>query len=92
MKYSFNIDDKVKLTTIQYHDSEYNPIWNGIHGQIEGTISEIYEFVCGIRYRVLWDNNIANSYYAEDLSLIKPVNILLFNPVNMLLNEDLFTL
>lgn len=95
--YKFNVGDEVKYISGYHGDTTTNPLWNGIHGQIVGTITDRTVSVWALNaldakshntYRIKWNNNQYNynqynSYRECDIELIKP---------KISLDEDLFTI
>ena len=65
------IGQKVKLTSNSYTDSDYNPIWGGCKGKIEGQIDIIYGGLLPLG--VKWSNGCHNSYAQDDLDILVPV-------------------
>ena len=76
--------DRVILTSTYWNDSQHNPVWNGICGQVIGTLTPYDEYNDeGFVYSVVWDNGGSCRYRLNDLKLyIRPV----------ILPEELFQL
>ena len=67
MSHSFKVGDRVILDKSFYLDDPYNPLWNGKHGCIVGTIEKV-----GIpdsrSIRLTWDNGTNNVYRPSELT------------------------
>ena len=85
----FTKNTRVILTTRYHGDNLRNPVWNGEHGRIVGTVTAIVEVQFDgysddeYIYTVKWDNNKNNMYRDGDLNFYT-------QPVT--LPEELFTL
>ncbi len=70
-KFKFKINDRVKYTSSVYGDTDDNPLWNGKHGHVIGTITHVYSLSRAIHTplecTVEWDNGKINSYTNNDL-------------------------
>ena len=61
--------DRVKLVSNRYGDALNNPVWGGLCGEVEGSITEVTSTGTLI---VAWGNGKKNLYSPETLSLILP--------------------
>ena len=69
---TFRHGDTVKYVSGQYGDHEWNPIWDGIYGQIIGTVrgNPSYQRTDNCCISVTWNNGQGNTYQHDDLRLI----------------------
>jgi hypothetical protein len=63
----FKVGDKVKLVCYRYPDTVSNPLWNGLYGQVKGTVIDTNLKCIDLKLRVKWDNGVANAYEEENL-------------------------
>lgn len=71
---SFKVGDRVILQTGWYTDSHSNPAWGEAHGNVVGTVINLYEM------QVDWDNGSSNTYNPSALLLYKEGEEFLFVP------------
>lgn len=64
------IGDKVKLVSHYYGDTPSNPVWYGIYGIIEGTVTNVGTGSMPTIW-VNWDNGKKNTYMFKHLKLIE---------------------
>ncbi len=79
----FKTGNRVKLISMIWLDGKHNPLWNGEHGKVIGTIILIGKGSGNnLNYTVCWDNDGLNIYYENDIELYQANH----------LPEELFTL
>lgn len=69
----FRIGDKVKLINDEFGDTLSNPIWDGKHGNMEGTVYNVSRPVTDEHFCVMvkWPTTRSNSYREIDLDFVK---------------------